>query len=104
MSVMGLILLLSLIHIYHQDEIEYISMNLKNLNDQDEDIHFEKHDDFSDYGLYYQSSSNEETFFFARVENHTLDKESVSYTHLDVYKRQDMGISWSTGINRSWGQ
>ena len=60
-------------------------MNLKKLNDQDEDIHFEKHDDFSDYGLYYQSSSNEETFFFARVENHTLDKE-YRFQHISYYQ------------------
>ncbi len=59
-------------------------MNLKNLNNQDEDVHFEKHDNFSDYGLYYQSSSNEETFFFAKVENHTLDKE-YRFQHISYY-------------------
>ncbi len=73
---------------HHQDKIEYISMNLKNLNNQDEDVHFEKHDNFSDYGLYYQSSSNEETFFFAKVENHTLDKE-YRFQHISYYHESD---------------
>ena len=67
---------------------KWLRWSMKNLNNQDEDVYFEKHDDFSNYGLHYQSSSNEETFFFAKVENHTLDKE-YRFQHISYYHESD---------------